>query len=134
MHFERKTEPLLPLHLWIKRVVKSIGMAGIIVVISLGIGVLGYHYLAPMPWLDALLEASMILGGEVMIETLNGKVKLKLQPTTQNGTKVRLKGKGFPVYKQEGQFGDLYVTYQAKLPAHLSDKEKELFTQLSQLK
>jgi len=77
---------------------------------------------------------TMILGGEVMIETLNGKVKLKLQPTTQNGTKVRLKGKGFPVYKQEGQFGDLYVTYQAKLPAHLSDKEKELFTQLSQLK
>ena len=77
---------------------------------------------------------SMVLGGEVMIDTLNGKVKLKVAPGTQNGTKVRLKGKGFPVYRQDGQHGDLYVTYQVKLPTHLSEKEKELFTQLAQLK
>lgn len=75
-----------------------------------------------------------VLGGETTIETLDGKVKLKVPPETQNGTKVRLRGKGFPVYKQEGKHGDLYVTYQVKIPTHLSEKEKELFTQLSKLK
>lgn len=72
-----------------------------------------------------------ILGGEQVIDTLGGKVKMKVTPETQNGTRVRLKGKGFPVYKKEGSFGDLYITYQVQLPTHLSDKEKELFEQLS---
>ena len=65
------------------------------------------------------------------IETLNGKVKLKVNPETQNGTKIKLKGKGFPVYKNEGQFGDLYVTYIIKIPTNLTDKQKVLFTELS---
>jgi curved DNA-binding protein len=56
---------------------------------------------------------------------------MKVAPETQNGTKVRLKGKGFPVYKKEGQFGDLYVTYQIQLPTNLSAKEKELIEQLA---
>jgi curved DNA-binding protein len=72
-----------------------------------------------------------ILGGEEFIDTLNGKVKMKVVPETQNGTKVRLKGKGFPVYKKEGEFGDLYVTYQIQLPTNLTEKEKELFVQLA---
>jgi curved DNA-binding protein len=75
-----------------------------------------------------------VLGGETVIETLDGKVKMKVQPETQPGTKVRLKGKGVPVYKQEGQSGDLYVTYEVKLPTNLSDKQMALFTELSQLK
>lgn len=75
-----------------------------------------------------------VLGGEATIKTLTGKVKLKVAPGTQNGTKVRLKGKGFPVYKKEGETGDLYVTYNVQLPTNLSEKEKELFTQLSRLK
>lgn len=75
-----------------------------------------------------------VLGGETTVDTLNGKVKLKIAPGTQNGTKVRLKGKGFPVYKQEGQFGDLYITYQVKIPVNLTEKEKQLFTELSKLK
>lgn len=75
-----------------------------------------------------------LLGGDVTIDTLGGKVKLNVKPETQNGTKVRLKGKGFPVYKKEGQYGDLYLTYQVKLPTRLSDREKELFTELSKLK
>ncbi|MDP4263813.1 MAG: DnaJ C-terminal domain-containing protein [Bacteroidota bacterium] len=74
-----------------------------------------------------------LLGGEITIETLGGKVKLKVNPETQNGTKVRLKGKGFPVYKQEGAFGDLLVTYQVKLPVGLTEKQKELFRQLSKM-
>lgn len=71
-----------------------------------------------------------ILGGDANIETLDGTVKLKVKPETQNGTTVRLKGKGFPVYKKEGESGDLYVTYNVKIPTNLTDKQKELFQQL----
>jgi curved DNA-binding protein len=76
---------------------------------------------------------SAVLGGEITIKTLGGKVKLKIAPETQNGTKVRLKGKGFPVYKQDGKFGDLYITYSIKIPTGLTDKQKELFNELSHL-
>lgn len=75
-----------------------------------------------------------VLGGEINIDTLSGKVKLKIAPETQNGTKVRLKGKGYPVYKQEGSFGDLYVTLQVKLPTGLTERQKELFKELANLK
>ncbi|MEO6071001.1 MAG: J domain-containing protein [Chitinophagaceae bacterium] len=74
-----------------------------------------------------------ILGGEKTITTLSGKIKLKVPPETQNETRIRLKGKGFPVYKKEGEAGDLYVTYTVKLPTNLSDKEKELFQTLANL-
>jgi curved DNA-binding protein len=75
-----------------------------------------------------------LLGGETTIDTLTGKVKLKVNPETQTGTRIRLKGKGFPVYKKEGETGDLYITYEVKLPTNLTDKQKELFTELSKLK
>lgn len=74
-----------------------------------------------------------LLGGEKTIDTMSGKIKLKVNPETQNGTKIRLKGKGFPVYKKEGQFGDLYITWEVKLPTHLTQKQKDLFTELSKL-
>ena len=73
-----------------------------------------------------------VLGGEKVIDTLEGKVKLKIKPETQNGTKVRLKGKGFPVYKKEGQFGDLIITYSVTIPTNLTDRQKELFRELQQ--
>ena len=75
-----------------------------------------------------------LLGGEVVIDTFDGKVKLKVKPETKNLTKAKLKGKGFPIYKKEGQFGDLYITYQIKIPTNLSDKEKELFKELAKLR
>jgi len=74
-----------------------------------------------------------VLGGELTIDTLNGKIKLHVKPGTQNETKVRLKGKGFPVYKKDGEFGDLIVTFKIKIPANLTDQQKELFEQLSKL-
>jgi curved DNA-binding protein len=74
-----------------------------------------------------------VLGGEVTIDTLTGKVKLKVNPETQNGTKIRLKGKGFPVYKKEGESGDLFITFSVKIPTNLTDKQKELFKELSKL-
>lgn len=72
-----------------------------------------------------------VLGGEVILDTPGGKVKLKVAAETQNGTKIRLKGKGFPVYKQENAFGDLYVTYSVKIPTGLTEQQKELFRQLA---
>lgn len=74
-----------------------------------------------------------VLGGEKVVDTLDSKVKLKIKPETQNGTKVRLKGKGFPVYKKEGHFGDLIVVYSVKIPTNLTDRQKELFRELQSM-
>ena len=74
-----------------------------------------------------------ILGGEVTLDTFGGKIKLKVKPETQNGTMTRLKGKGFPLYKKEGEFGDLFVTYSVQLPTNLTDKQKKLFAELAGL-
>ena len=73
-----------------------------------------------------------ILGGDKMIDTISGKVKLKVHPETQNGTKTRLKGKGFPIYKKDGSFGDMIITWNIKLPTNLTEKQKALFRELSQ--
>lgn len=75
-----------------------------------------------------------VLGGETTVDTLSGKLKLKVPAGTQNDTRTRVKGKGFPVYKKEGEFGDLYITYKVKIPTNLSEKEKQLFTELSKLR
>jgi len=75
-----------------------------------------------------------LLGGAITIDTFDGKVKLKVKPETQNGTKVKLQGKGFPVYKKEGVFGDLFITYQIKTPTNLTKKEKDLFNELAKLR
>lgn len=75
-----------------------------------------------------------VLGGEINLKTFDGKVKIKVPAETQTGTKVKLKGKGFPIYKKDNQFGDLYVTYNLKIPTQLSEKEKELFTELSKMR
>lgn len=75
-----------------------------------------------------------MLGSEIQVDTLSGKVKLKVKPETQSGTKVKLKGKGIPRYKKEDQHGDLYITYTIKLPKNLTEKEKTLFTELSKLR
>ena len=72
-----------------------------------------------------------VLGGEITLDTLSGKVKLKVKPETQNGTKMRLKGKGFPVYKKEGEYGDLFITFSVIIPTNLTEKQKELFKELA---
>ena len=72
-----------------------------------------------------------VLGGEETIDTYTGKVKLKIPAGTQNGTKVRLKGKGFPVYKQDGKFGDLIISYNIAIPVNLTAEQKELFEKLA---
>lgn len=61
--FERFHEPLLSLEAFIWRLLRSFGLALAIVLGALGLGVWGYHQLEGLPWLDALLNAAMILGG-----------------------------------------------------------------------
>jgi curved DNA-binding protein len=75
-----------------------------------------------------------LLGGDLMVETFTGKVKLKVKPETQNGAVVKLKGKGFPKYKKEGEYGDLLVTYEITLPTKLTEKEKQLLAELQKMR
>ncbi len=74
-----------------------------------------------------------ILGGEIKVDTFNGKVKLTIKPETKNESKVKLKGKGFPIYKKEGTFGDLIITYHILIPTDLNEKEIELFKELQKI-
>lgn len=73
-----------------------------------------------------------VLGGEVILETLTGKLKLKVAPETQAGTKIRVKGKGLPVYKKDSEAGDLYITYNVRLPTNLTEEQKSLFKKLAE--
>ena len=75
-----------------------------------------------------------ILGGEITVDTFNDKVKLNIKPETKNESKVKLKGKGFPVYNNQGEFGDLIITFHIKIPTDLSEKEKALFKELQNIK
>ena len=61
--FEHPSEPLLPRHIFLARVLLFVAAALVLVGMALGVGVVGYHYLGDLPWIDALLNASMILGG-----------------------------------------------------------------------
>jgi hypothetical protein len=61
--FEHRHEPLIPFPAFLRRVVKSATFAAFLVAIALGIGVVGYHTIEDLPWIDAILNASMILGG-----------------------------------------------------------------------
>ncbi len=70
-----------------------------------------------------------VLGGETIVNTLSGQVKIKIEAGTQNGKTIRLKGKGMPVY-EKSTFGDMYVELSIKIPEKLSDKQRELFEQL----
>ena len=72
-----------------------------------------------------------LLGGETIVDTLTGKINVKIKAGTQNGGKIRLKGKGFPVYKKDGDFGDLYAEIQVKLPTNLSEDQKKIVEQLA---
>jgi curved DNA-binding protein len=71
-----------------------------------------------------------VLGGEIIVNTLSGQVKVKITEGTQNGKSIRLKGKGMPVYEKAAAFGDLYIQLQVLVPDKLSDKQRELFNQL----
>lgn len=71
-----------------------------------------------------------ILGNDIILETLSGKFKIKIEAGTQNGKSIRLKGKGMPLYENPTTFGNLYILIQVQIPEKLSDKQKALFEEL----
>lgn len=73
-----------------------------------------------------------VLGGEVIVKTLSGQVKIKITEGTQNGKSIRLKGKGMPVYDKKDVFGDFYLEIKVQIPENLTDKQRELFEQLKE--
>jgi len=75
---------------------------------------------------------AMILGGEVQVPTLKGKLALKIPSETQNGRVFRLAGQGMP-HLGKSSYGDLLAKLNVILPTNLSAKEKELFKQLKEL-
>ncbi|GAB4459156.1 MAG: DnaJ C-terminal domain-containing protein [Anaerolineae bacterium] len=71
-----------------------------------------------------------VLGGEVRVSTLAGNINLKIPAGSQNGQSIRLRGKGMPKLGKAGEFGDLYVKLDVRLPTKLTSKQRELFEQL----
>jgi len=75
-----------------------------------------------------------LLGGEVVVHTLDGDVRLKVPPETQSGQVFRLRGKGMPQLRNPQKRGDLYVKVQVQLPTKLSAKEKALVRELAEMR
>jgi hypothetical protein len=69
--FERRTQPLIPRAAFLQRIIRHSIVALFVVLVSLIIGVLGYHYLEGFSWVDAILNAAMILGGMGPVDTLH---------------------------------------------------------------
>lgn len=87
---------------------------------------------------DLYTEASIniptaVLGGEKVIQTLSGPVKMKIPPGTSGGTTLRIRGKGMPNYQNPSQHGDLYVKTRISVPKTLSPEERALYEKLAEL-
>jgi curved DNA-binding protein len=67
-----------------------------------------------------------MLGGELEAPTLGASIRVKIKPETRSGSKLRLRGKGYPHYKNPDQLGDLYLELLVELPSDLSAPEKQL--------
>lgn len=69
-----------------------------------------------------------LLGGEIILQTQTGRLRLRVKPDTQNGAKVRLKGKGY--LRADGTYGNLILTYRVRLPEKLNDRQRDLLRQM----
>lgn len=74
-----------------------------------------------------------VLGGKIEIPTMSGIVKLAIPQGSESGTKLRLKGKGMPIYGKINTYGHLIVTIKIDFPKQLSEEEKSLFEKLKEL-
>lgn len=85
-------------------------------------------------YVDAFIDLyTAILGGEVSIPTMTGRVTLKVNPGTQPGQLIRVRGRGMPLLRDSDRFGDLFVRVHVDLPTNLSEEERELFEELASL-
>ena len=82
------------------------------------------HEVRIQPW-------QAVLGGELLVPTLEGKVRLKIPPGTQGGQRFRLRERGLPGVS--GKRGDLYVVVQINIPKKVTDGERELWSELAKL-
>jgi molecular chaperone DnaJ len=73
------------------------------------------------------------LGAEIEIETLDGADRVKVEPGTESGSVIRLKGKGVPNLNRRGR-GDLFVTLHIVTPADLSKEERQLLERFAELR
>ena len=73
-----------------------------------------------------------VLGGEKEVETLHGKINIKIPPKVSSGQALRLKNLGLP--DKDGKFGDLKVKMKIVIPKDLSEKEVELYKKLAELR
>ncbi len=69
-----------------------------------------------------------LLGGDILLQSQGGKLKLKVKPGTQNGSKIRLRGKGYQ--KPDGTYGHLIITYHVVLPESLTPRQQELLREM----
>lgn len=69
-----------------------------------------------------------LLGGDIILQTRGSKLRLRVRPGTQQGARVRLKGKGYD--HGNGTYGDLIITYNVTLPASLNDRQRDLLMQM----
>ena len=88
-----------------------------------------YHIYSTVP----ISYAVAALGGDVIVDTVDGKVLYEVKPGTQTDTKVRLKGKGVPTLRNKDVRGDHYVTLVVQTPERLSHEAKELLKQFDAL-
>src|SRR5213075_656410 len=82
------------------------------------------HEVRIQPW-------QAVLGGELLVPTPEGKVRLKIPPGTQGGQRFRLRERGLPGVS--GRRGDLYVVGQINIPKKLTEREREVWSELAKL-
>ena len=83
---------------------------------------------------EAIDIYTLMLGGKAEIQTLSGKVRVPIKAETNPGKVIKLSGKGMPKDEKKRSFGDLYITLRAALPQRLTKKEKQLLTELAQMR
>ncbi|MFU8860533.1 MAG: DnaJ C-terminal domain-containing protein [Cyclonatronaceae bacterium] len=77
---------------------------------------------------------TMLLGGQLDLRTPRGTVKVTVPELTQTGKSLRLKGRGFPRFKNESVYGDLILKLNCRLPEQLTTQEKEMFEKLKEIR
>ena len=77
---------------------------------------------------------TMVLGGDTTVQTLKGRVSLRIPPETKAGQVFRLRGQGMLSLRNPSELGDLYVEVIPELPEKLNSQEKELFRQLAEIR
>jgi curved DNA-binding protein len=92
----------------------------------------GYQREGDNVYLDHPIDLyTAVLGGDTVVQTLNGKAKLSIPAGTSSGKLFRLKGMGMPKFRHPSQKGDLLVRVQIQVPEKLTPAERELFEQLA---